>query len=148
MKKIISIFNKESVKSTIKSESVKSYLQNLKLSKFSSSSSETTQSFNDAGYISSIRIDLGFPIIIIGCKSDTLTSADELVSVNQAKLTQGYLRTISLSFGAALVYTSAEKKTNLMLLKHYIYHRMFSDAVFMNLSIEVCSQFTYRNWNF
>lgn len=87
--------------------------------------------------ISSLKMNLGFPIIVVGCKADLIGSQNDSGDINNAKEIQGRIRALSLQFGAALVYTSAEKATNIVNLRKYMYHRLYPEVIPSNLVIEV-----------
>jgi len=115
------------------------YLHHAKYSKTipdmsSSSSSPPPDSSSDS---STLRINVGFPIIVVGLKADVIGSQCEAGAINSAKELQGRLRGLCLQFGAGLVYTSANKSSNVVSLRKYMYHRLYPEVIPNNLVIEV-----------
>jgi hypothetical protein len=105
--------------------SVKSWLKKVK---------RYSQSFQGGDSSSSTKV--GFPVIIAACKSDTVKSEDT-ATLKRAKEVQGQLRSLSLSVGCSLIYTSAVGDINCALLKKYISHTLFPENVPMDLALEV-----------
>ena len=56
----------------------------------------------------------------------------------ESRNVQGKIRAMAIYFGASVIYTSAEKKTNIAQLRKYIFHRLYPEAIDMELTIEVC----------
>ena len=132
--------HKESQESLIK------YLKYIKLYKLQSSTSNNntnrsifTVTDSDLADIDlDLKVNTGCPIIVIGCKSDTLTSTTQDINqLNSNKIIQGKIRAICLQFGASLIYTSAEKAVNVPMLRKYIAHRLYPEALPMVVSIQV-----------
>ncbi len=91
----------------------------------------------------SVKHNFGVPIVVVGCKSDIITVNNNFTTLTAAKELQAKLRTICLQFGAALIYTSVEKNTNIALLRKYIIHRLYSDDISLPLSIDVSPTIFY-----
>jgi hypothetical protein len=86
-----------------------------------------------------------FPIIVVGCKTEQLI-ANELINEaanlpNKEVLAQ--LRTVCLNVGASLSFTSSTNDVNISKLKKYFMHRLYSESIAMELSIEVFYLFIY-----
>jgi len=72
------------------------------------------------------KINLGFPIIIVGCKADYLQRKGSGLDDKFEYLTRR-LRKICLDYGATLLYSSAVGKgVNVELLQDYILHRVYN----------------------
>lgn len=79
------------------------------------------------------------PIVVVGCKSDLLNLHDIAV-VRSLKELQGKMRIVCLEAGAALLFSAREKEEtakNASLLREYVVHRLYSDKIAMDLSINV-----------
>ena len=120
------------------------YLKYIKLSKLQSNTNTVNRSISTvtdsdlADIDLDLKVNTGCPIIVIGCKSDTLTSTTQDINqMNSNKIIQGKIRAICLQFGAGLIYTSAEKAVNVSLLRKYIAHRLYPEALLMEMSIQV-----------
>ena len=127
---------------TAAKDSLLHYLQYAKHSKTipdSSSTpvSNTASSQSSSSDTSTLRINVGFPIIVVGCKADVIGSQGEAGAISSAKELQGRLRGLCLQFGAGLVYTSVNKMTNVVSLRKYMYHRLYPEVIPNNLVIEV-----------
>ena len=120
------------------------YLKYIKLSKLQSNTNTVNRSISTvtdsdlADIDLDLKVNAGCPIIVIGCKADTLTSTTQDINqMNSNKMIQGKIRAICLQFGAGLIYTSAEKAVNVSLLRKYIAHRLYPEALPMEMSIQV-----------
>ena len=127
------IFHSELIKDT--SDQLKSfqayYIQNIKSSK-----GTALQQPEDASINSDNNNDFGLPIIVVGCKADSL-KLDDVTSSRKAKEIQSQLRAICLQANSALIYTSAIKNVNCQKLGKYIMHRLYHDIIpFNDLGIE------------
>lgn len=114
------------------------YLQTVKHSKTlvppSSAEGLPTNATIDESFL---KVNVGFPIIVVGCKADVIGSQNEAEVGTNAKELQGRLRALCLQCGAALIYTSADKATNIATLRKYMYHRLYPEVVPNDLMIEV-----------
>lgn len=72
-----------------------------------------------------VSVNLGLPLIIVGLKADTVKSDDSIA----AEQFRGYLRALSLQFGAAFINTSAINGTNCEQLRKYITHRLYPETI-------------------
>ena len=127
------IFHSELTKDT--SDQLKSfqayYVQNIKSSKGTALQQPDDTSINNDN-----NNDFGLPIIVVGCKADSL-KLDDVASSRKAKETQSQLRAICLQANSALIYTSAIKDVNCQKLGKYIMHRLYHDIIpFNDLCIE------------
>jgi hypothetical protein len=72
------------------------------------------------------KINLGFPIIIVGCKADYFQRKGSGIDDKFEYLTKR-LRKVCLEYGATLIYSSAVGKgVNVELLQDYILHRVYN----------------------
>lgn len=84
------------------------------------------------------KLNLGVPLIIVGCKGDKLEEVFKLQTEHgdRFEFLTRYLRLLSLDYGASLLFTSSlerqsEKQnsvataTNINVLQEYIYHRLY-----------------------
>jgi len=73
------------------------------------------------------KFNLGIPIVVVCCKSDTamLLEKDYDIKTPFFEYIQLHLRHTCLNYGASLVFTSAKKDINTDLLMDYIEHRLF-----------------------
>jgi dynein light intermediate chain 1 len=71
--------------------------------------------------------NLGIPIIIVCCKSDSVVMLEKDFDYKDEHFDyiQAYLRRLCLNYGASLVYTSSKKDINCELLMDYIEHKLF-----------------------
>jgi dynein light intermediate chain 1 len=117
-----------------------SYVQNARTGKFALFEEDEipSSSFEDAPPENNgpdIKYNLGIPLIVIGCKADTIDLSNG-AEVRRAREVQGQLRALCIQFGAGLLFTSAEKETNCAELKKYILHRLYPSLMSMELEIE------------
>lgn len=78
---------------------------------------------------------LSIPIVVVGYKSH-FVQVDDLSTMKLAKEVQGQLRSMCLSVGGTLIYTSVEKETNCTRLHKYLLHRLYPETFTTSLSIE------------
>jgi dynein light intermediate chain 1 len=114
---------------------LKSYIQNARNRNSSSDNLDENQSSH--GTNEGLLHNWGVPIIIVGCKSDYLTSKEEKISTKKSKDLQGQLRSMCMQLGAGLIYSSAVNDINCNLLKKYILHRLYPEHISMDLELEV-----------
>lgn len=71
--------------------------------------------------------NLGIPIIVVICKTDSIRSLEKEIDLKEDKqdYIQIYLRRLCLGYGASLVYISSKNGTNVELLSDYLEHRLF-----------------------
>lgn len=80
-------------------------------------------------------LNIGVPIIVVGCKSEFF-QVEDAAAMKRAKELQGELRSICMEVGAALLYASAEKDADCTRLHKYLLHRLYPETFSMELSIE------------
>ena len=71
--------------------------------------------------------NLGVPLIVVGLKSDLVHAPDSFGDEQRSQFLQQYLRAFCLKHGAALVYVSAARDTNRLLLQRYLLHRLYPE---------------------
>ena len=71
--------------------------------------------------------NLGVPLIVVGLQADLVHAPDSFEDEQRSQFLQQYLRSFCLKHGAALVYVSATRDTNCLLLQHYILHRLYPE---------------------
>lgn len=78
-----------------------------------------------------LNVNLGVPIMVICAKSEVVSTGETMKYFHQTRFDYilKHLREFCLRYGAALVFTSSRKGTNLELLYNYLRHRFF-DADF------------------
>jgi dynein light intermediate chain 1 len=71
--------------------------------------------------------NIGIPIVVVCSKSDTTEMLEKEYAYKEAHFDfiQQYLRRICLSYGAALIYTSAKKDKNCDVLLNYLRHKLY-----------------------
>lgn len=78
-----------------------------------------------------LNVNMGVPIMVICTKSEVLSTGETMKYFHQTRFEfiLKHLREFSLRHGAALIFTSAKKGTNMDVLYTYLRHRFF-DADF------------------
>ncbi|CBJ30850.1 D1LIC, cytoplasmic dynein 1 light intermediate chain [Ectocarpus siliculosus] len=71
--------------------------------------------------------NLGVPMVVVGCKADSLQS-ETFEQQQRLHFIQQSLRRFCLKYGAALVYTSAKDSVNCSLLHRYLLSCVYPDA--------------------
>jgi len=71
--------------------------------------------------------NLGVPLIVVGLQADLVHAPDSFEDEQRSQFLQQYLRSFCLKHGAALVYVSATRDTNCLLLQRYILHRLYPE---------------------
>ena len=115
---------------------ISAYVRSARSGKFSPDSYGDSQASVSETISSDVKTNFGFPLIVVGCKSDILDS-DDASTVKENREFQGYLRHFCHQFGAALVYTSAVNDNNCLKLRKYIMHRLYPETVQMDLELSV-----------
>ncbi|CAN0230250.1 unnamed protein product, partial [Hapterophycus canaliculatus] len=71
--------------------------------------------------------NLGVPMVVVGCKADSLQS-ETFEQQQRLHFIQQSLRRFCLKYGAALVYTSAKDGVNCSVLHRYLLSCVYPDA--------------------
>lgn len=75
------------------------------------------------------RINLGVPLVIVGCKADQLAPlfAEQSYAGDRFEFITRRLRQFCLDYGASLIFTSSTRAAgvNIDVLQEYIYHRLY-----------------------
>jgi len=74
------------------------------------------------------NVPFGLPVAVVCCKTDRIRAIEKIIPTfteAEQHYIQIYLRKACLDYGAALVYASVKKDTNIDLLVDYIEHRLF-----------------------
>jgi len=71
--------------------------------------------------------NMGVPLVVVCTKTDTTQMLEKEYAYKEAhfEFVQQYLRRISLSYGASLIYTSAKKDKNCDVLLQYLRHKLY-----------------------
>jgi hypothetical protein len=71
--------------------------------------------------------NLGVPLIVVGLKTDLVHAPDSFEDEQRSQFLQQHLRAFCLKHGAALVFVSAARDTNRLLLQRYLLHRLYPE---------------------
>ena len=73
-----------------------------------------------------LEVNLGIPLVIVCTKSDVIKANEKGIYTDQAlEVLYKDIRTTSLLYGAATIFTSDKAQTNIDLLYHYLMHRLY-----------------------
>lgn len=74
-----------------------------------------------------LATNLGIPLIVVGLKADQVKAPESFEEEQRSQYLQQFLRRFCLEHGAALVYASAARDTNRLLLQRYLLHRLYPE---------------------
>eukprot|EP01041_Mallomonas_annulata_P007060 gene7060-14364_t len=104
-----------------------SYIKNIRFGMENSADNNTTVNEKP-------MINLGVPIVIIGCNSECL-QVEDINGMKRAKDLQGELRCICMEVGAALLYASSQKDSDCSRIQKYLLHRLYPETVSIPMQI-------------